>query len=288
MTASPPQRFCRTSSTLLENRNSRRTGEGSYSRTVASASQAAIPPPQRAQRGGGDRAKRGGGGCRLDPRQDQAHDAVGDRVSIGENRVGGDPQNLNARRTKPTLFLFVPLRTIFGLVNPTVDLNGEVRLSRRNRPRMGGSDAGQNAGMSAARSRNRLQSFASGADWLRRSLRASDTVFGGVLIGAAAPSTVLRTVPPPPLRRRGNATRDCSICRVPRNAGEGGPREAPWRGLARRRPYAALAFGFSQPRLARTSAICTAFSAAPFRRLSETHQRLRPFSIVGSSRMRLM
>src|SRR5208337_5276688 len=52
--------------------------------------------------------------------------------------------------------------------------------------------------------------------------------------------------------------------------------------------YAAFAFGFSQPRLASTSAICTAFSAAPFRRLSDTHQRLSPFSIVGSSRMRLM
>ena len=36
------------------------------------------------------------------------------------------------------------------------------------------------------------------------------------------------------------------------------------------------------------SAICTAFSAAPLRRLSETHQKLRPFSMVESWRMRLM
>ena len=35
-------------------------------------------------------------------------------------------------------------------------------------------------------------------------------------------------------------------------------------------PYAALTFGFSQPRFTMTSAICTAFSAAPLRRLSET------------------
>ena len=35
------------------------------------------------------------------------------------------------------------------------------------------------------------------------------------------------------------------------------------------------------------SAICTAFRAAPFRRLSDTHQNDRPFSTVGSLRMRL-
>ena len=52
--------------------------------------------------------------------------------------------------------------------------------------------------------------------------------------------------------------------------------------------HAAFIFGFSQPRLTSTSAICTAFSAAPLRKLSDTTQRLRPFSIVGSSRMRLM
>ena len=38
---------------------------------------------------------------------------------------------------------------------------------------------------------------------------------------------------------------------------------------------------------AKISAICTAFSAAPFRRLSETTQRLSPFGTVGSRRMRL-
>ena len=37
-----------------------------------------------------------------------------------------------------------------------------------------------------------------------------------------------------------------------------------------------------------TSAICTAFNAAPLRRLSETHQRFKPFSTVLSVRMRLM
>ena len=35
-----------------------------------------------------------------------------------------------------------------------------------------------------------------------------------------------------------------------------------------------------------SSAICTAFSAAPLRRLSLTTQRERPFSTVGSSRIR--
>ena len=38
----------------------------------------------------------------------------------------------------------------------------------------------------------------------------------------------------------------------------------------------------------RASAICTAFSAAPLRRLSDTHQKFRPFSIVESWRIRLM
>ncbi len=37
-----------------------------------------------------------------------------------------------------------------------------------------------------------------------------------------------------------------------------------------------------------SSAICTALSAAPLRRLSLTHQRFRPFSIVLSWRIRLM
>ena len=50
--------------------------------------------------------------------------------------------------------------------------------------------------------------------------------------------------------------------------------------------HATFNLGFSQPRLTRTSAICTALSAAPLRRLSDTIQRLRPLSIVGSSRMR--
>ena len=41
-------------------------------------------------------------------------------------------------------------------------------------------------------------------------------------------------------------------------------------------------------RLPSVSAICTAFSAAPLRRLSDTHHRFRPLSIVLSWRMRLM
>ena len=36
------------------------------------------------------------------------------------------------------------------------------------------------------------------------------------------------------------------------------------------------------------SAICTAFNAAPLRRLSLTHHRIRPLSTVGSSRTRLI
>ena len=44
---------------------------------------------------------------------------------------------------------------------------------------------------------------------------------------------------------------------------------------------------FFRQRLPSVSAICTALSAAPLRRLSETHQRFRPFSIVESCRMRL-
>ncbi len=41
-------------------------------------------------------------------------------------------------------------------------------------------------------------------------------------------------------------------------------------------------------RLISTSAIWIAFSAAPLRKLSDTHQKARPFSTVPSSRMRLM
>jgi hypothetical protein len=45
---------------------------------------------------------------------------------------------------------------------------------------------------------------------------------------------------------------------------------------------------FFSTRLPSVSAICTAFSAAPLRRLSLTHQRFSPFSTVESWRMRLM
>ena len=51
---------------------------------------------------------------------------------------------------------------------------------------------------------------------------------------------------------------------------------------------AASCFGWISLRLTSTSAICTAFSAAPLRRLSETIHSIRPLSTVGSSRMRLM
>ncbi len=57
----------------------------------------------------------------------------------------------------------------------------------------------------------------------------------------------------------------------------------PW--IAAPRSYAA--FFTSRFIAIIVSAICTAFSAAPFRRLSETHQNDRPFATVGSLRMRL-
>lgn len=47
------------------------------------------------------------------------------------------------------------------------------------------------------------------------------------------------------------------------------------------------AFCFSRFIATTVSAICTAFSAAPLRRLSDTHQNAMPFSTVGSRRMRL-
>lgn len=52
------------------------------------------------------------------------------------------------------------------------------------------------------------------------------------------------------------------------------------------RGQAARCRGTISLRLIRLSAICTAFKAAPLRRLSDTHQKLRPLSTVGSSRMR--
>ena len=56
----------------------------------------------------------------------------------------------------------------------------------------------------------------------------------------------------------------------------------------RREAYAALRFASISLRFTRHSAICTALSAAPLRRLSDTHHSTRPFSTVASSRMRLM
>ena len=48
------------------------------------------------------------------------------------------------------------------------------------------------------------------------------------------------------------------------------------------------AYPFFRTRLPRSSAICTALRAAPLRRLSETHQRFSPFSMVESCRIRLI
>ena len=47
-------------------------------------------------------------------------------------------------------------------------------------------------------------------------------------------------------------------------------------------------YAFFRWRRPRSSAICTALSAAPLRRLSDTHHKARPFSTVGSLRTRLM
>lgn len=52
--------------------------------------------------------------------------------------------------------------------------------------------------------------------------------------------------------------------------------------------YAAFFFALISLRLIRTSAIWIALSAAPLRRLSDTHHSTRPFSTVASSRMRLI
>ena len=52
--------------------------------------------------------------------------------------------------------------------------------------------------------------------------------------------------------------------------------------------HAAFFFAVISLRLIRHSAIWIAFSAAPLRRLSDTHHSDRPFSTVLSSRMRLI
>ena len=57
---------------------------------------------------------------------------------------------------------------------------------------------------------------------------------------------------------------------------------------AKVRDQAALRFGWIRARSISSSAICTALSAAPLRRLSETIHIDRPFSMVWSSRMREM
>ena len=66
--------------------------------------------------------------------------------------------------------------------------------------------------------------------------------------------------------------------------GSGQPAEALGRAALGLKRYAA----FCRCRRPSSSAICTALSAAPLRRLSDTHQRLRPLSMVESSRTRLM
>src|SRR5712675_2776709 len=52
--------------------------------------------------------------------------------------------------------------------------------------------------------------------------------------------------------------------------------------------YAAFFFALISLRLIRHSAIWMALSAAPLRRLSDTHQKVSPFSTVASSRTRLI
>ena len=53
------------------------------------------------------------------------------------------------------------------------------------------------------------------------------------------------------------------------------------------RQHVQAAFLTSRFCATRISAICTAFRAAPLRRLSDTHQKARPFGTVWSMRMRL-
>src|ERR1700733_4863227 len=58
--------------------------------------------------------------------------------------------------------------------------------------------------------------------------------------------------------------------------------------LSRGLPYAAFFLALSSLRLINTSAIWIAFSAAPLRRLSDTHHSTSPLSTVASARMRLI
>src|SRR5262249_19053961 len=58
-------------------------------------------------------------------------------------------------------------------------------------------------------------------------------------------------------------------------------------GNERAADHAALRLASMSLRLIRHSAIWMALSAAPLRRLSDTHHSARPFSTVGSSRIRL-
>lgn len=100
-----------------------------------------------------------------------------------------------------------------------------------------------------------------------------------------------------PLRHRGMEKLRLKINAIP--AGKQYPGQAPclcplWIqckgrpvGAASRFPRLTGNHAFCKTRLPSSSAICTAFSAAPFRRLSETHHRFSPFSIVESCRIRL-
>src|ERR1700722_19083911 len=53
-------------------------------------------------------------------------------------------------------------------------------------------------------------------------------------------------------------------------------------------PYAAFFLALSSLRLINTSAIWIAFSAAPLRKLSDTHHNTSPLSTVASARIRLI
>ncbi len=73
-----------------------------------------------------------------------------------------------------------------------------------------------------------------------------------------------------------------------------GPRVKPggdggaWGSAEGNNDYAALRFAWISLRLISTSAIWMALSAAPLRRLSDTHHSTKPLSTVGSVRMRLI
>ena len=105
------------------------------------------------------------------------------------------------------------------------------------------------------------------------SFRPGSETFGAQVHTISAATRLFR---PLPLRRSaGPALRRCRSQREPTRP----------QGQSER---SASVYPFFRCRRPSSSAICTALSAAPLRRLSETHHSVRPFSTVGSSRTRLM